>query len=68
MLIARMATRRAKPNGQFLVRESEMSEFIKCEKISNLPGVGYHITDKLKRSVDLKNFSFFPVFMSFIVQ
>jgi nucleotidyltransferase/DNA polymerase involved in DNA repair len=39
MLIARLATRHAKPNGQFLVKRVDVGEFMKVEKIENLPGL-----------------------------
>lgn len=40
MLMARLATKKAKPNGLFYIQKSEMSEFMKSHKIGDLPGVG----------------------------
>ncbi|MFH4982473.1 hypothetical protein AB6A40_009182 [Gnathostoma spinigerum] len=51
VLIARLATRHAKPNGQLLVRNSEIEEFIKKERISDLPGIGYNMLAKLRENV-----------------
>uniref|UniRef100_A0A915PWG2 DNA repair protein REV1 n=1 Tax=Setaria digitata TaxID=48799 RepID=A0A915PWG2_9BILA len=50
MLLARVATRHAKPNGQFLIKVGDVHELIKKEKISSLPGVGYNICAKLKNA------------------
>uniref|UniRef100_A0A158R405 DNA repair protein REV1 n=1 Tax=Syphacia muris TaxID=451379 RepID=A0A158R405_9BILA len=52
MLIARLATRHAKPNGQFLVKDEEISSFIKKEKVSSLPGIGYSTRAKAVGTVD----------------
>lgn len=49
MLVARIATRHAKPNGQFMIKFSDIDEMIKKEKISSLPGIGYNICAKLKK-------------------
>ncbi|CAG0916673.1 unnamed protein product [Notodromas monacha] len=40
MLIARLATRLAKPNGQFYVEDDEACEFMKDQTVRDLPGVG----------------------------
>ncbi|VDN52420.1 unnamed protein product [Dracunculus medinensis] len=50
MLLARLATRHAKPNGQFMVKQSEINDFIKNERISSLPGIGYSIQARIKES------------------
>lgn len=49
MLIARIATRHAKPNGQFIIRSCDVDELVKKEKISSLPGIGYNIYAKLRK-------------------
>lgn len=49
MLLARMATRHAKPNGQFLIKLDDVDEFIKKEKFSSLPGIGHNICVKLRK-------------------
>lgn len=48
MLLARLATRHAKPNGQFLVRDEQVEVFMKKEKISSLPGIGYSTRGKFE--------------------
>ncbi|VDK74849.1 unnamed protein product [Litomosoides sigmodontis] len=50
MLMARIATRHAKPNGQFIIRSDDVDELIKKEKISSLPGIGYNICAKLRNA------------------
>ncbi|KAJ3153687.1 deoxycytidyl transferase [Geranomyces michiganensis] len=47
MLIARMATNKAKPNGVYLVAAGTEAEFMRTQSISNLPGVGFVLTEKL---------------------
>lgn len=39
LLIARLATRKAKPDGQFIVGEEQVAEFIADQKLSDLPGM-----------------------------
>ncbi|GIY76070.1 hypothetical protein CEXT_772421 [Caerostris extrusa] len=48
MLIARLANKVAKPNGQHYIFESEIEEFMKKQKVAELPGVGYKTTQKLQ--------------------
>ncbi|KAI9564501.1 hypothetical protein GHT06_008240 [Daphnia sinensis] len=40
MLMARLATKKAKPNGLFYIQKEQMAEFMKSHKIEDLPGVG----------------------------
>ena len=47
MLIARMATRTAKPNGQYLVRSEDIASFLTSQPVRDLPGVGYAMAKKL---------------------
>ena len=48
-LVARMATRAGKPDGQFLCySESSVSEYIKSQPLQNLPGIGRSTFHKLK--------------------
>ena len=47
MLLARMATRTAKPNGQYLVRSEEIATFLSSQPVRDLPGVGYATAKKL---------------------
>ncbi|KAK3761289.1 hypothetical protein RRG08_014300 [Elysia crispata] len=49
VLLAKLATRRAKPNGQFEVQNSEAKQFIQDQPVSDLPGVGYSMTRKLSK-------------------
>ena len=47
MLLARMATRTAKPNGQYLVRSEDIANFLSLQPVRDLPGVGYATAKKL---------------------
>ncbi|RUS73466.1 hypothetical protein EGW08_018776 [Elysia chlorotica] len=49
ILLARLATRKAKPNGQFEVKSSDAKQFIEDQPVSDLPGVGYSMTRKLSK-------------------
>lgn len=48
MLLARMSTRIAKPNGQFFLPSSSVKNFLESQNVNNLPGVGYSTARKLK--------------------
>ena len=48
MLLARMATRVAKPNGQFFLSAEEAWKFLGGQRVNDLPGVGYSTALKLK--------------------
>ncbi|GAB4820844.1 hypothetical protein N2152v2_007890 [Parachlorella kessleri] len=48
LLLARLATKRAKPNGQFFVGPKEARSFLAAQAVSALPGVGYQTAHKLK--------------------
>ncbi|CDW57761.1 terminal deoxycytidyl transferase rev1 [Trichuris trichiura] len=50
-LVARLATRMAKPNGQYVVTSKQVSHFMEAISVGDLPGVGYSTLKKLK---DLK--------------
>ena len=47
MLLARMATRVAKPNGQHFISTGDVTEFLCGQKVQDLPGVGYSTALKL---------------------
>ena len=47
MLLARLATRVAKPNGQFLLPPEEAQSFLSSLPVSHLPGVGHVTTSRL---------------------
>lgn len=48
MLLARMATRVAKPNGQYFLPPEEVLNFLTHQKVHDLPGVGYSTSLKLR--------------------
>jgi len=39
ILLAKLATRKAKPNGQFHLLPEDVAEFIKDKSVSDLPGM-----------------------------
>ncbi|XP_026522584.1 DNA repair protein REV1 isoform X3 [Notechis scutatus] len=47
ILLARLATRRAKPDGQYHLKPEEVDDFIRSQLIIHLPGVGRTIESKL---------------------
>eukprot|EP00118_Oscarella_pearsei_P000496 m.5093 g.5093 ORF g.5093 m.5093 type:complete len:948 (+) comp12066_c0_seq1:27-2870(+) len=47
ILLARLATRKAKPNGKCMLTTSQATEFIKEQPVSALPGVGFSARRKL---------------------
>ena len=48
MLLARMATRKAKPDGQYYLPREEVASFLACQKVHDLPGVGRSTSIKLR--------------------
>lgn len=48
-LQARLATKRAKPNGQFFLNEEDVEEFMAEMNVADLPGVGYSTIQKLNK-------------------
>ncbi|CAF0919897.1 unnamed protein product [Rotaria sordida] len=50
MLLARLATRQAKPNGQYYIEKGYEQEFISKQKILDLPGIGLSLLDKLQQN------------------
>ena len=50
LILARLATRQAKPNGQFYVEKGYEQEFISKQKLIDLPGVGSSLLDKLQQA------------------
>nr|XP_045618636.1 DNA repair protein REV1-like [Procambarus clarkii] len=48
MLVARMATRLAKPNGQHLADPDDLPYYMKDQKVSGLPGVGWSLESRLQ--------------------
>ena len=47
ILLSRLATKKAKPNGQFLLREEDSADLLAPLKVSELPGVGRSMEQKL---------------------
>ncbi|KAJ8253478.1 hypothetical protein GJAV_G00213390 [Gymnothorax javanicus] len=47
ILLARMATRKAKPNGQYYLKPEEVDDFIRDQPVTGLPGVGRSMGYKL---------------------
>ncbi|RPA89231.1 hypothetical protein L873DRAFT_1722792 [Choiromyces venosus 120613-1] len=48
MLLAKLAMRKAKPAGMYIVREEEMDEFLEGIRVRDLPGFGRNITKKVE--------------------
>ncbi|KAL5707124.1 hypothetical protein ACHQM5_025211 [Ranunculus cassubicifolius] len=48
LLMARLATRTAKPNGQFIIPPEKVEEFLEELPIKALPGIGHVLEEKLK--------------------
>lgn len=62
ILLARMATRKAKPDGQYHLKPEEVDDFIRGQLVTTLPGVGRSMDYKLvslniKTCGDLQNLS-----------
>ncbi|XP_032325627.1 DNA repair protein REV1 isoform X2 [Camelus ferus] len=47
ILLARMATRKAKPDGQYHLKPEDVDDFIRGQLVTNLPGVGHSMESKL---------------------
>lgn len=47
-LVARLATKRAKPNGQLRILQENASEFVSSMSVKDLPGVGWRTSARLK--------------------
>uniref|UniRef100_A0A7M4F3C9 DNA repair protein REV1 n=1 Tax=Crocodylus porosus TaxID=8502 RepID=A0A7M4F3C9_CROPO len=47
ILLARMATRKAKPDGQYYLKPEEVDDFIRGQLVTSLPGVGRTMESKL---------------------
>ncbi|KAI8850263.1 hypothetical protein BC829DRAFT_416123 [Chytridium lagenaria] len=48
MLLARVATHKAKPNGAFQILQSDALSYLSTLPVGDLPGVGYHMTAQLE--------------------
>ncbi|KAG6545642.1 hypothetical protein Mapa_012825 [Marchantia paleacea] len=47
LLLARLATKRAKPNGQYAIKSEEVRQFMAALPVDELPGVGWALQEKL---------------------
>ncbi|CAM6091007.1 unnamed protein product [Calypogeia fissa] len=47
LLLARVATKKAKPNGQYVIQPHEVKEFMVTLPVEELPGVGWTLREKL---------------------
>ena len=47
-LVARLCTKRAKPNSQFILKGLELDDFMAKQMISDLPGVGHVMVSKIE--------------------
>ena len=47
MLLARMATRKAKPNGQYLLTVDEVPDYLPSQPVNTLPGIGWSLNRRL---------------------
>ncbi|KAG7817532.1 hypothetical protein KL928_003431 [Ogataea angusta] len=55
VLLAKLALRRAKPNGTFYLEEEHIIDFLDTVKFSELPGIGPQICSKLENEVQKTN-------------
>ncbi|KAL8279058.1 hypothetical protein RQP46_008516 [Phenoliferia psychrophenolica] len=53
ILLARLASRRAKPAGSYHLLESEVESFLKDLPVGSLPGIGYATESKLEEKLDV---------------
>src|SRR5262249_7481068 len=54
LLVARLATKKSKPNGQFFVSKSEIFDFVGNFPVKDLPGIGSKTISKLKKIFDVE--------------
>nr|XP_047127953.1 DNA repair protein REV1 isoform X2 [Hydra vulgaris] len=64
ILLAKLATKQAKPNGVCYIQKCDVPEFIASQKVCNLPGIGAIYSEKLSSlsiltCADLQKFSLF---------
>ncbi|EGW35586.1 uncharacterized protein SPAPADRAFT_132861 [Spathaspora passalidarum NRRL Y-27907] len=52
VLLAKLALRRAKPDGYFYLQPSETTKFLQDVKIRDLPGIGRSITERLSHELN----------------
>jgi DNA repair protein REV1 len=54
ILLAKLALRKAKPAGQYLLRTEDAAEFIQDLDVQDLPGVGWKLSEKLEEVMGIK--------------
>jgi DNA repair protein REV1 len=54
ILLAKLALRKAKPAGQYLLRTEDAAEFIQDLDVRDLPGVGWKLSEKLEEVMGIK--------------
>ncbi|KAK9446432.1 uncharacterized protein V1518DRAFT_184556 [Limtongia smithiae] len=55
VLLAKLATRKVKPNGKFYLDRSDFSAFVEGMSVSNLPGIGHSIHHQLREQLGVEN-------------
>lgn len=53
-LIAKMASKEAKPNGLLVITKEEVDDFLKKLPVSKIPGIGKKIEEALKKKFDVE--------------
>ncbi|KAJ6262600.1 DNA repair protein rev1 [Drechslerella dactyloides] len=54
VLLAKLALRKAKPAGQYHLKPDEFAEFVAPLKVRDLPGVGYHLSQKIQEDLKIE--------------
>jgi DNA repair protein REV1 len=53
ILLARLALRKAKPGGQYLLKSEDAEEYMKDLDVGDLPGVGWSLSEKLRENMTI---------------
>jgi DNA repair protein REV1 len=53
ILLAKLALRKAKPAGQYYLKNEEAPEFLQDLSVRDLPGVGWKLTEKLEETMNV---------------
>jgi DNA repair protein REV1 len=54
ILLAKLALRKAKPGGQYLLKMEDVQEFVKDLDVGDLPGVGWKLSYKLEEVMNIR--------------
>ena len=54
ILLAKLALRKAKPAGQYLLKAEEAEEFMENMDVQDLPGVGWKLSEKLEEIINIR--------------